>query len=140
MVWWRKQAGDGSHPKTDAGAGSLDDYQYALQPKSAKTVIRLAGSDPYQADLASLIGQGDITTAGGQRTAEEERTDAPMHIRLFTGTKVTGIVGTVPRGLEGAVSEALSRLEQRGEKVRIPARVVQTKQGLRVEVLIGLTR
>ncbi|BDI22165.1 hypothetical protein [Herbiconiux sp. L3-i23] len=140
MAWWRKQTNDGSFPKTDAGSGSLDDYQYGLQPKNARVLIRLAGSDPYQAELASLLGDEELATAGGQRTAEEERTDAPMQVRLFTGTKVTGVVGTVPRGLESAVSESFSRLEQRGEKLRIPARVVQTKNGLRVELLVGRTR
>ncbi|MFD1712969.1 hypothetical protein ACFSBZ_00645 [Amnibacterium flavum] len=140
MAWWRRQTGDGSFPKTDAGSGSLDDYQYGLQPRKGKVVIRLAGSDPYQAELASLMGDGDLFTAGGQRTMEEERTDAPIHMRLFTGTKVTGVVGTVPRGLEGAVTEALSRLESRGEKPRIPVQVVRTKNGLRVELLMWATR
>lgn len=140
MAWWRKQAGDGSFPKSDAGSGSFDDYKYGLEPKNAKVVIRLAGSDPYQSDLATLIGEGDLATAGGQRTLEDERVDAPMNVRLFTGTKVTGVVGTVPRGLEAVVSEALSRLEERGEKQRIPVRVIRTKAGLRVELLMGETR
>lgn len=140
MAWWRKQTNDGSFPKSDSGSGSLDDYQYGLQPKNTRVVIRLAGSDPYQAELASLLGESELATAGGQRSIEEERTDAPMPVRLFTGTKVTGVVGTVPRGLEAAVSEALSRLEQRGEKQRIPARIVQTKAGVRVELQVGLTR
>lgn len=117
----------------------MNDYKGVLVPKSAKTIIRLAGSDPYQAELASLLGEA-VETAGAQRTLEEERVDAPMPIRLFTGTKVTGVVGTVPRGLESAVSEALSRLEVRGQKQRIPARVVQSRHGLRVELLMGETR
>jgi hypothetical protein len=140
MAWWRKQTSDGSYPKTDAGSGSLDDYQYGLQPRKGKVTIRLAGSDPYQAELASLIGENDVHTAGGQRSPEEERIDAPIQVRLFTGTKVTGVVGVVPRGLEGVVTEALTRLEQRGDKPRIPVSVIQTKHGIRVELLIYRTR
>lgn len=140
MAWWRKQADDGGFPKGDSGSGSLDDYAFDLIPRNNRVTMRLAGSDPYQADLATLIGETELTTAGGQRTLEDERTDAPTHIRLFTGTKVTGVVGTVPRGLEAVVSETLSRLEQAGKKPRIPVRVVQTRHGIRVELLMGQTR
>jgi hypothetical protein len=140
MAWWRKQATSGDFPRSDAGSGSLDDYRYGLEPKNDRVVIRLAGSDAYQAELATLLEADDLATAGGQRTMEEERTDAPMLVKLFTGTKVTGVVGQVPHGLEAAVSEALSRLETRGMKQRIPARVVRSKSGLRVELLIGTTR
>ena len=140
MAWWRKQADTSGFPKHDAGSGSFDDYKYDLIPKNGRVAIRHAGSDPYQSELATLIGEGDLATAGGQRTLEDERTDAPMHVRLFTGQKVTGVVGTVPRGLESVVSETLSRLEQKGEKQRIPVAVVRTKHGLRVDLLMGATR
>jgi hypothetical protein len=46
----------------------------------------------------------------------------------------------VPRGLEAVVNETLSRLETAGRKPRIPAEVVRTKQGLRVDLLMGETR
>jgi hypothetical protein len=53
---------------------------------------------------------------------------------------VVGPVGQVPRGLEAVVSEAITRLELAGRKTRIPVEVVRTRQGLRVDLLIGRTR
>ncbi len=132
---------DAGFPRTDRGRGSLRDYAFNLVPRSRRTAIRLAGSDPCQTELERALENGDeFETIGARRTAEEERTDAPMPIRLFAGGRVTGVVGIVPRGLEPAVEEALSRLESAGRKARIPAVIVRTRHGLRVDLLMGLTR
>jgi hypothetical protein len=63
-----------------------------------------------------------------------------MVIRLFSGSRVTGVVGTIPRGLEPVIDEALSRLESNGKKVRIPASIEKTRSGWRVDLLVGETR
>jgi len=139
MAWWRRQIDSGDFPKNDAGSGSLDDYRFDLAPKSSKVRIRLAGSDPHQDLLRTLVGL-EVSTAGGQRTAEEERTDAPIHVRLFVERRIVGPVGTVPRGLEPPVLDALSRLEKSGKPARIPVEIVETKHGLRVDLLVGQTR
>jgi hypothetical protein len=138
MAWWRRSE-PGDFPKDDAGSGSLDDFRFDLAPKNSRVRIRLAGSDPHQDELGSLVGL-EVSTAGGQRTAEEERVDAPIRVRLFAERRVVGPVGTVPRGLEGPVLDALSRLEKSGKPARIPVRIVETKHGLRVDLLVGLTR
>ncbi|WP_210478828.1 hypothetical protein [Naasia sp. SYSU D00948] len=140
MAWWRRRPDPGDFPKSDAGKGSLDDFRYDLIPKNGRVTIRLAGSDPHQDLLRPLVGAEEITTAGGQRTVEEEKADAPIQVRLFFERRVIGPVGTVPRGLEAVVLEALSRLEQSGKPTRIPVEVVDTKQGVRVDLLIGKTR
>ena len=49
-------------------------------------------------------------------------------------------MGSVPRGLESVVDETLRRLDDRGEKVRIPARIVQKRGVYRVELLMGRLR
>jgi len=49
-------------------------------------------------------------------------------------------VGVVPRGLESVYDEAVRRLDGRGDKPRIPVAVVQTKQGWRVDLLMGRTK
>jgi hypothetical protein len=139
MAWWRRQQQDDGFPRGDAGSGSLDDYRFDLTPKNSRVRIRLAGSDPHQDALRELLGVEGVSTAGGQRTAEEERVDAPLHVRLFAERRVIGPVGTVPRGLEGPVLDALSRLDQSGKPARIPVEILETKQGLRVELLIGRT-
>lgn len=123
----------------DQGSGSLDDYKFDLLPGSSRVTIRLAGSDEYQ-DLIAGIEADEIQTAIARRTAEEERTDAPIAVRLFADGRVIGPVGEVPRGLEGPVSEAITRLELAGRKPRIPVAVVNTRHGLRVDLLIGRTR
>lgn len=138
MRWWRRSE-PGEFPKSDAGSGSLEDYRFDLAPKSSRTRIRLAGSDPHQEELRALAGL-EVSTVGGARTAEEERADAPLHVRLFAERRVIGPVGTVPRGLEGPVLESLSRLEKDGKPARIPVEIVQTKHGLRVDLLLGRTR
>lgn len=139
MAWWRRSE-PSDFPKGDTGSGSLDDYRFDLLPKNNRVTIRLAGSDPHQDALRQLVGADEVTTAGGQRTLEEEKTDAPIEVRLFAERRVLGPVGTVPRGLEAAVLEALSRLERAGQPSRIPVQVVETKQGIRVDLLIGKTR
>ncbi len=138
----RNLANEAAFPKNDRGTGSLNDYKFDFIPRSAKLRMQLAGSDPYQDELRTVLEENgsEVHTAGGQRTIEEERTDAPMELRLFTGRRVSGVVGTVPRGLEPAIVEAISRLERANKPLRIPAEIVTTRHGLRVELLIGQTR
>lgn len=142
MAFGSKSNSDGGFPKNDRGSGSFNDYRFDLIPKSKKTVMRLADSDPHQDELRRLLetDSGQLETAGGRRTAEEERTDAPMEVRLFTGTRVSDVVGIVPRGLEAAIDQALNRLERESKLPRIPAQIVTTRHGLRVELLMGTTR
>lgn len=139
MAWWRRSE-PSDFPKNDAGKGSLDDYKFDLIPKNSRIIIRLAGSDPHQDVLRTLLGVEEVTTAGGQRTIEEEKSDAPIQVRLFAERRVIGPVGMVPRGLEAPVLEALSRLERAGQPTRIPVDIVETKQGIRVDLLMGKTR
>jgi len=129
----------GEFPKHDAGAGSLEDYRFDLTPKSAKTVIRLAGCDPYQEDIGVADTAQELEAVIARRTQEEERVDAPMPVRLFADGRLIGPVGQVPRGLEGVVNEAISRLEMAGRKPRIPADIGRTRHGLRVDLLMGRT-
>lgn len=131
---------DTTFPKGDQGKGSLSDYKFDLRPANGKVTIRLAGSDPYQDAIATVEGAEHVETAVGRRTDEEERTDAPMPVRLFADGRIIGPVGQVPRGLEAVVHEAISRLELEGRKARIPVQVVRTRQGLRVDLLLGRTR
>ncbi len=142
MAFWNRSPVDPSLPKDDRGSGSFDDYKYNLLPNRAGTTLRLAGSAPYQDELQRIVDSGDsgLETAISRRSQEDERTDAPMQIRLFAGSRVTGVVGTVPRGLEPVVDEALSRLDSAGKKARIPASVAKTRSGWRVDLLIGQTR
>jgi hypothetical protein len=139
-VIFRRRPSDPDWPKQDAGSGSLDDYKFDLAPANGRVTIRLAGSDPHQDVLATAAEAARIETAIVPRTMEEERTDARMPVRLFADGRVYGPVGVVPRGLEGVVSETLSRLERSGTKARIPVSIAATKQGLRVDLLIGATR
>jgi hypothetical protein len=137
---FRRRGGDPDFPKPDRGRGSLDDYKFDLLPSSSRVTIRLAGSDPHQDVLRDLVDVEGLETAVARRTDEEERTDAPLPIRLFAQGRIVGPVGRVPRGLEGAVNEALSRLDMAGRKTRIPVVVVRTRQGLRVDLQMGSTR
>ncbi|WP_394768287.1 hypothetical protein [Lacisediminihabitans sp.] len=141
MALWNRDE-DTSLPKGDRGAGSLNNYKYDLIPSNGRVTLRLANSNPHQDEIAKVFESGGegIETAISRRSPEDERTDAPLVIRLFAGGRVTGVVGTVPRGLEAVVDEALSRLEKRGVKARIPAKVVKTRDGLRVDLLMGQTR
>ena len=126
--------------KRDVGSGSLKDYGYDLLPRKNNTVLVLAGSDPHQAELVALEHVSALQAFIAPRTAEEERTDAPIPVRFFAESRMTGIVGTVPRGLEPAVLEALVRLERAGRSTRIPAAIIKTRYGLRVELQLGATR
>lgn len=137
---FRRRGGDPEFPKGDRGRGSLDDYKFDLLPANRSTSIRLAGSDPHQDLLRDLVGYDGIETAISRRTAEEERSDAPLVVRIFADGRIIGPVGRVPRGLEGPVNEALSRLDIAGRKPRIPVAVVSTRQGVRVDLLMGETR
>lgn len=143
MAFWRKSGPvDESLPKTDRGAGSFDDYIGVLEPKNKKVTLRLANSDPYQDELAALAAEDpeSLSTATPARTLEQERVDAPIEVRIFSGRRVSGVVGVVPRGLESLYDEAVRRLDGRGAKPRIPVAVVQTKHGYRLDLLIGQTK
>lgn len=137
---FRRRGGDPEFPKGDQGAGSLNDYKFDLIPANGRITIRLAGSDPYQDDIARAAEAATVETAIARRTQEEERVDAPMPIRVFADGRIIGPVGRVPRGLEAVVSETLSRLDTAGRKQRIPVGIVRTRQGLRVDLLMGETR
>ncbi len=101
----------------------------------------LAGSDPYQDELRAVLESGDeVETAISPRSQEAERVDAPIVVRLFTGRRVSGPVGSVPRGLESVVDETLRRLDDAVGKARIPARVVRKSGRVRVELLLGRVR
>ncbi|MFD1721463.1 hypothetical protein [Amnibacterium endophyticum] len=139
MLFGRK-GGDPEFPKGDRGSGSLDDYKFDLLPAKRSTTIRLAGSDPHQDVLAAAYEADDVTTAIPRRTEEEERTDAPMPVRLFVDGRIVGPVGRIPRGMEAVVNEALSRLDMKGSKPRIPVEIVRTRQGLRVDLQMWETR
>ena len=124
---------------SDLGHGKLGDYRYNLVPANKRVTITLADSDPCQEEIASLIGEENLQTFIAARTIEEERTDAPMPVRFFTGRRMSGIVGYVPRGLEPAVIEALVRIEDRSNN-RIPASIVKKGGKFRVVLLMGDTR
>lgn len=133
---------DTSLPRDDRGFGTFDDYAFDLIPRNAKVTITLAASDPHQDELRTLVEAGDLTaeTAVSPRTIEQERVDAPIEVRLFTGRRVSGVVGIVPRGLESVIDDTLRRLDDKGEKPRIPVRLVQKKGSWRVVLEMGKLR
>ncbi len=134
-------AAEEAPPRADRGAGSLKDYRYDLRARNKRVTIMLAGSDPYQDELRGVLESGDeVETAISARSQEAERIDAPIVVRLFTGRRVSGPVGSVPRGLESVVDETLRRLDDTLGKARIPARVVRKGGKLRVELLLGAVR
>jgi hypothetical protein len=138
-VIFQRRLRDTSFPKGDQGDGSLNDYRFDLTPASRHVTIRLAGSDPHQDAISTAESAEKIETAISRRTVEEERTDAPMAVRLFADGRIIGPVGMVPRGLEGVVTEAISRLEMAGRKPRIPVEITKTRNGLRVDLQMGRT-
>ncbi len=144
MAFWKKsQTVDESLPKHDRGSGSFDDYIGVLVPKNKNVTIRLAGSDACQDELAVLAAEPEdsLTTATPARSVDDERVDAPIEVRIFASRRVSGVVGVVPRGLESVYDEAVRRLDGRGDKPRIPVKVVATKRhGYRLDLLIGLTK
>jgi len=128
--------------RNDTGKGSLNNYRGVLVPANARVTIRLAGSNAFQETLQEIVesGASPLETAVSRRTQQQEGADEPIEVRLFTGSRVSGPVGYVPRGLEAAIDEALSRLDIMGRKPRIPVKVI-SKGGLyRVELLMGQTR
>ncbi len=127
------------YPKSDSGAGKLADYGYDLLPKNNRVTIELAGSDPVQEELEALLDEESLQCFIAPRTAEEERTDAPMPVRFLTGRRMSAIVGYVPRGLEPPVIEALARLANSADN-RIPASIIRRRGRLRVVLLMGATR
>lgn len=128
--------------RNDHGKGSLAQYRGVLEPVNGRVRIRLAGSNPFQQELKSIVEAGEtpLMTAIGRRSQQQEGADSPIEVRLFTGARVSGPVGMVPRGLESVVDEALSRLDLREQKQRIPVEIIQKRGLFRVELLIGQTR
>lgn len=144
MALFRKKPeyGDLSLPKDDRGTDSLDGYDYDLLPKKRDLTLRLADATPHQDEIAALAGEDPelLTTATPARTIEQEGVDAPIEVRVFAGRRVSGVVGVVPRGLEGVYDEAIRRLDGRGDKPRLPVKVTETKKGWRVDLVIGASR
>jgi len=130
-----------SFDRNDVGKGSFAQYKYGLVPNNARARLRLAGSNPHQAALKEMFENGArLETAISRRSQQQDAEDAPIEVRLFTGNRVSGPVGYVPRGLEAIVDEALSRLDIAGRKQRIPAEVIRKSGLYRVELLMGETR
>lgn len=128
--------------RNDRGKGSLDQYRGVLEPRGAGVRLRLAGSNPHQDELRAIVesGASPLETATAKRSQQEEGADAPIEVRLFTGSRVSGPVGFVPRGMESVVDEALGRLDTLGRKQRIPVEIVRKGGLYRVELLMGLTK
>jgi hypothetical protein len=125
----------------DGGIGDLKDYRFNLVPNNKRVNVVLAQSDPAQVELAELAAESSEFQAFiAPRTLEEERTDAPLPVRFFTGKRMTGVVGYAPRGLEAPVLEAVARLEAQGKSNRIPSEIFVTKGKYRVKLLMGETR
>ena len=139
MGLFRRRGVDPELPRDDRGYGSFDDYVYNLSPRNKRITIVLAGSNPHQKELRELAESGstEFETAMSPRTIEGERIDAPIEVRLFTGRRVSGVVGSVPRGLESVVDENLRRLDDKGVKARIPVRIEKKREGYRVVLLMG---
>jgi hypothetical protein len=139
MGLFRRRGVDPSLPRDDRGFGSFDDYVYNLAPRNKRTTIVLANSNPYQDELREIASSGEahIETAISPRTLQAEGQDAPIEVRLFTGRRVSGPVGMVPRGLESVIDENLRRLDDKGLKARIPVRIEQKREGYRVVLLMG---
>ncbi len=142
MAIFGRRGTGASLPKSDRGSGSFDDYTFNLAARSNRVTMVLAGSDPYQDELRTIAESGDseLLTAISPRTIEQERTDEAIVVRLFTGRRVSGPVGSVPRGLEPVVDETLRRLGDTVGKARIPARLVHKRGVYRVELLTGSVR
>ena len=128
--------------RNDQGKGSFNQYRGVLVPANKRVRIRLAGSNPAQNELNDIVesGAAPLETAVSRRSQQQESVDAPIEVRLFTGSRVSGPVGFVPRGLESVVDEALSRLDIAGRKQRIPVEIVRKGGLYRVELLMGETR
>jgi hypothetical protein len=136
---------DESLPRIDRGAGRLNDYDYGLRARNKRVTIMLADSDPCQDELRAVVeatgdAAADLETAISPRSQQQERVDAVIVVRLFAGRRVSGPVGSVPRGLESVVDETLRRLDDTMGKARIPARIVRKGGSYRVELLMGAVR
>ena len=133
---------DASLPKSDRGMGHFNDYTFGLIARNKHITIVLADSDPHQDELRAIVEAGDAKpeTAITPRTIELERVDAPIEVRLFTGRRVSGPVGFVPRGLESVIDETLRRLDDTVGKARIPVRIIQKSGKYRVELQMGAVR
>ena len=128
--------------RNDLGKGSFGQYRGVLVPRNARVRVRLAGSNPFQQQLKEIVDSGEtqLSTAISRRNQQQEGADSEIEVRLFTGSRVSGPVGLVPRGLESAVDEALARLDIKGEKQRIPVEIIRKGGLYRVELLMGETR
>lgn len=128
--------------RNDVGKGSFRQYRFGLVPNNARVRMQLAGSNPAQNELRAIVesGASPIETAISRRSLQEDSVDAPIEVRLFTGSRVSQPVGWVPRGLESIVDEALSRLDIAGRKQRIPVEIVRKGGLYRVDLLMGQTR
>jgi hypothetical protein len=124
----------------DRGKASFADFRGQLVPRSARVRIRLANSDPWQAELAELAAVEGLETAIGRRSREAEAADASIEVRVFTGSRVSGPIGTIPRGFESVIDEAFGRLDDLGRRPRIPVRILRSRGRWRAELLIGQTR
>ena len=124
--------------KHDVGSGSLADFTYGLFPRFTNVVVRVAGSMPFQSELLELLSSGPPTQAFVERRLPaEDRVDAPMPVRLWVDSELTGVVGYVPRGLEAPIDACLARLADRGRSSRIPCSIISTRHGIRVDLRIG---
>ncbi|GAA2086287.1 hypothetical protein GCM10009840_24790 [Pseudolysinimonas kribbensis] len=128
--------------RTDRGEGKLNDYTYGLLARNRRIRLTLAGSDACQDELIAVLEQGadQMETAVSPRTQAQEKVDAPIVVRLFTGRRVSGPVGMVPRGLESVVDENLRRLDDAFGIARIPVAIVRKRGRLRVQLLMGAVR
>lgn len=128
--------------RNDHGKGSINHYRGVLVPANTKVRLTLAGSNSYQEALREIVDSGmlPIETATGKRTQADEGIDAPIPVRLFLGSRVSGVVGYVPSGLESVYDEALGRLDTQGKKARIPVEIIHKRGLYRVDLLVGLTR
>ena len=133
---------DATLDRKDRGSGRLEDYVYGLVARNRRVRMTLAGSDACQEELEKVFesADGDIETAVSPRTLAQERVDAPIVVRLFTGRRVSGPVGMVPRGLESVIDENLRRLDDAFGLARIPVQIVRKSGRLRVELLMGTVR
>ncbi|MBF4634277.1 hypothetical protein ITJ38_07685 [Agreia pratensis] len=133
------RSGSGVPDRHDSGAGSLADYTYNLFPRFAGVILRAAGSMPFQSELAELRELPDRPAEAfvERRPPADDRVDAPMPVRLWVGSELSGVIGFVPRGLEAPVDACLGRLSDRGKAPRIPCSIVATRHGLRVDLRMG---
>jgi hypothetical protein len=133
---------DAELDRNDRGDGKLNDYAYGLLARNKRIRLTLAGSDACQDEIRTVLDQASdkVETAISPRTQAQDRDDAPIVVRLFTGRRVSGPVGMVPRGLESVVDENLRRLDDAFGVARIPVEIVQKRGRLRVQLLMGEVR